>query len=60
MFVGDEQSIDVSRAISMKLANGTNKNMNVNGSVTPVIFEAKPPQGKKVANYKNGWIFRGC
>lgn len=47
MFVGDEQSIDVSRAISLKLANGTNKNMNVNGSVTPVVFEAKPPHGKK-------------
>jgi len=47
MFIGDEGSIDVSRGVSVKLTNGTNKNMNVNGSVTPVIFEAKPPVGKK-------------
>lgn len=44
---GDEKSIDVSRGVSIKLANGENKNMNVNGSVTPVIFEAKPLLGKK-------------
>lgn len=44
---GDEKSIDVSRGVTIKLANGENKNMNVNGSVTPVIFEAKPPIGKK-------------
>lgn len=44
---GDEKSIDVSRGVSIKLTNGENKNMNVNGSVTPVIFQAKPPLGKK-------------
>ena len=42
-----EKSIDVSRAVSIKLKNGANDNMNVNGSVTPVTFEAKPPAGKK-------------
>ena len=47
---GDEKSIDVSRSVSVKLSsttNGGNKNMNVNGSITLVIFEAKPPLGKK-------------
>ena len=48
MLIGDEQSIDVQRVVSQKLLNGTNKNMNANGSlVTPVIYQAKPPLGKK-------------
>lgn len=38
-----ENSIDISRVVSMKLANGATTNMNVNGSVTPVVFEAVPP-----------------
>lgn len=60
---GDEKSIDVSRGVTIKLANGENKNMNVNGSVTPVIFEAKPPIGKKwritrMVGYLNGIQFK--
>lgn len=48
MLIGDEQSIDVQRAVSQKLLNGTNKNMNANGSLaTPIIYQAKPPLGKK-------------
>lgn len=50
MFTGDEKSIDVARGVSVKLSsitNGANKNMNVNGSITPAIFQAKPPLGKK-------------
>lgn len=42
-----EQSIDISRGVSVKLANGVNKNLAVDGSVTPVVFEAKPPAGEK-------------
>lgn len=43
-----EQSIDISRVVSMKIqAVGGITNLAVNGSITPVIFEAKPPQGKK-------------
>jgi len=48
MLLGEEQSIDIERAVSQKLINGNIKNMNVNGSLlVPIIFEAKPPQGKK-------------
>lgn len=48
MLIGDEQSIDVQRVVSQKLLNGTNKNMNANGSLaTPIIYQAKPPLGKK-------------
>ena len=42
-----EQSIDVSRGVSVKLANGANKNLGVDGSVTPVEFVASPPAGEK-------------
>ena len=42
-----DNSIDTKRAVSVKLLNGANDNMAVDGSVTPVIFEAKPPAGKK-------------
>lgn len=43
-----EQSIDISRVVSMKIqAVGGITNLAVNGSVTPVVFEAKPPAGKK-------------
>lgn len=46
--LGEEQSIDISRGVSVKLMHNGSKNMNVNGSnATPIIFEAKPPQGKK-------------
>lgn len=46
--LGEEQSIDISRGVSVKLMYNGSKNMNVNGSnATPIIFEAKPPQGKK-------------
>lgn len=41
MLIGDEQSIDVQRVVSQKLLNGTNKNMNANGSLaTPIIYQA--------------------
>ena len=42
-----DNSIDTKRAVSVKLLNGVNDNMAVDGSVTQVIFEAKPPAGKK-------------
>lgn len=47
-----EQSVDTSRAFSSKLLNGANDNMAVDGSVTPVVFGAKPPAGKKWRAYR--------
>jgi hypothetical protein len=45
--LGDEQSIDIERGVSIKLANGANKNLAVDGSVTPVEFVAMPNAGEK-------------
>lgn len=42
-----ETSIDVLRAVGVSLKSGVIDNLNVNGSVTPVIFGAVPPAGKK-------------
>lgn len=43
-----ERSVDVSRAVSVNLLDEQgNKNMAVDGSVTPVSFKAVPPEGKK-------------
>lgn len=42
-----ETSIDVLRAVGVNLTSGGSDSLNVNGSVTPVIFGAVPPAGKK-------------
>jgi hypothetical protein len=43
----EELSIDTFRAVSVRLKNETQENMNVNGSITPVSFKAVPPVGKR-------------
>lgn len=42
-----ETSIDVLRAVGVNLTSGGSDSLNVNGSITPVIFGAVPPAGKK-------------
>lgn len=44
----DHKGIPLNKVASIRFLNGTNDNMNANGSVTPVVFTATVPEGKRL------------
>jgi hypothetical protein len=48
----DYKGIPASNIASLRFMNVTNDNMNVNGSVTPQVFTAAVPAGKRLIGYR--------